>query len=433
MNSLLISELHHMSNRRTRPSRLAGLSVGWVAAVAFLVCPATAMATQAGVVPQAQRGAVVGDLSPAFLGVYRKVMEIEPEIIKYSKKYHVDLALARAVCMYESGGNANLTSGAGAHGYFQVMPSTFRSLGVRTNIEAGIKYLGQMVTKFGREDYALAAYNGGPTRVARGGPMPLESLQYVLGVGYYRSLLRVYEPSIRQQAERLRLTTTQKGDSWWRLSQRLEIPLIQLRLYNPFLDDRSLAAGGRLITYPRQAHDDLLDIAADGQLQYRTRVGDNYFNVAFAVGVDLDELRTANQLWRLQNLPPGMDLVIPLEDTDGFTEQRVRSGEDLADVASRLGVDPWQLVRYNNLWDGKVDETMVLRVPPAASARAAVSRVSARRVERPRFQIYRVRSGDNLTSIARRHGTTVAALQADNLLGRTTRIHPGQRLRIRAR
>jgi membrane-bound lytic murein transglycosylase D len=85
------------------------------------------------------------------------------------------------------------------------------------------------------------------------------------------------------------------------------------------------------------------------------------------------------------------------------------------------------------LWDGKVDETMVLRVPPAASARAAVSRVSARRVERPRFQIYRVRSGDNLTSIARRHGTTVAALQADNLLGRTTRIHPGQRLRIRAR
>ena len=40
-----------------------------------------------------------------------------------------------AVCLYESGGNANLTSRAGARGYFQVMPSTFRSLRVETNIE----------------------------------------------------------------------------------------------------------------------------------------------------------------------------------------------------------------------------------------------------------------------------------------------------------
>ena len=53
------------------------------------------------------------EFSPAFLGVYRKIMEIEGDIIKYSTKYGVDLSLARAVCMYESGGNANLTSGAG--------------------------------------------------------------------------------------------------------------------------------------------------------------------------------------------------------------------------------------------------------------------------------------------------------------------------------
>ncbi len=118
------------------------------------------------------------DLSPAFVGMYRKVMEIDDEIVAQSKKYGVDPLLARAVCMYESGGNANLTSGAGARGYFQVMPSTFRLMKVPTNIEAGIKYLGQLISQFEREDYALAAYNGGPTRVARGRSMPLESLQY---------------------------------------------------------------------------------------------------------------------------------------------------------------------------------------------------------------------------------------------------------------
>ena len=35
-------------------------------------------------------------------------------------------------------------------------------LRVDTNIEAGIKYISQMVRRFRREDYAVAAYNAGP-------------------------------------------------------------------------------------------------------------------------------------------------------------------------------------------------------------------------------------------------------------------------------
>ena len=35
-------------------------------------------------------------LSPGFLGMYRKVMEIEDDISKYADKYDVDLTLARA-------------------------------------------------------------------------------------------------------------------------------------------------------------------------------------------------------------------------------------------------------------------------------------------------------------------------------------------------
>ena len=61
-------------------------------------------------------------LSPGFLGMYRKVMEVEDDISKYADKYDVDLTLARALCIQESGGNANLNSWAGAKGYFQVMP-----------------------------------------------------------------------------------------------------------------------------------------------------------------------------------------------------------------------------------------------------------------------------------------------------------------------
>ena len=282
----------------------------------------------------------VEEFSPGFLGVYRKVMEIEDEIVEYSRKYGVDPALARAVCMYESGGNANLTSSAGAQGYFQVMGPTFRSLRVRTNIEAGIKYLGQQVTRFGREDYALAAYNGGPARVARGGAMPLESLQYVIGVGHYRSVLRTHESSVRAHAETLRLETVRAGDDWWKLSRRLGMPLVQLRLHNPFLAARTLKPGS-LIAYPSDPRHDLLIPGEGGDgLQYETRLGDNYFNVAFTLGADLDLLRTANGLWRLQSLLPGTMLTVPPSPTDTFTEYHVGAREDLGRIAAMLKVDP---------------------------------------------------------------------------------------------
>ena len=168
--------------------------------------------------------------SPQFLGMFRKAMTIEDEIRTYSDKYGVDFALARAMAIQESGGNPHLPSIAGAGGYFQVMPATFRGLNVDTNIEAGVKYIGQMVRQFKREDYAVAAYNGGPSR-ARGGRPPLETLQYVLSVGAYRNVLKLYKTSVRHHAERIKLEPIREGDSWWAIAQRTGVSVVQLRLH----------------------------------------------------------------------------------------------------------------------------------------------------------------------------------------------------------
>ncbi|HAK56191.1 MAG TPA: hypothetical protein DCP38_12030, partial [Acidobacteria bacterium] len=136
---------------------------GWVSAglALALVMPAGPASAQAPT-PAADTLLPVEQLSPSFLGMYRKVMEIEDEIRGHTERYGLHFDLARAVCLYESGGNAGLSSWVGARGYFQVMPATFRSLRVETNIEAGIKYLSQLVDRFDREDYAIAGYNGGP-------------------------------------------------------------------------------------------------------------------------------------------------------------------------------------------------------------------------------------------------------------------------------
>ena len=367
--------------------------------------------------PNPDRLLPLNDLSPGLLGMYRKTMEIEGDIRRHTEKYGVDIDLARAVCLHESGGNGNLRSGAGARGYFQVMPATFRSLRVETNIEAGIKYLSQMIRQFGREDYALGAYNAGPGRVRRGRP-PLETLQYILAVGQYRNVLILHERSIRHYAEQMRLATVRGGDDWWSLSRRIGIPLVQLRMHNPFLATRALREGQQ-IAYPPAPHRDLLTQRGTSHVEYRTRYGDNILHIALVLEADRDKFREDNRLWRLQTLPAGQLLEIPMareRQRRSATTYRVQAGDDIGAVARRHNTSAWRIIRDNGLWDERLTPGATLRIE--------------REPPRPAYATHRVRSGDTLGALARRYGTSVRAIQAANNMGRRTVIGIGQRLRM---
>ena len=373
----------------------------------------------------------LNDLSPGFLGLYRKVMEIEERIGVHSETYGLDYDLARAVCLYESGGNAALTSWAGAEGYFQVMPATQRALGVNDNIEAGIKYLAQLVARFDREDYALAGYNGGPGTVGRSRPMRLESLQYVIGVGHYRMVLKLYEEPIRRHASSLLLEMAREDDNWWAVSRRLVLPLVQLRLYNPYIGIRKLVPG-HLIAYPKAPRTDLYQVHDDA-IHYRSRIGDNYFTVGFAFDVVLDALREENKIWHLQALPPGMELRLPLQwetKADQYndeppeqpeqTQHAVADGESIDDLIAMFETSAWRVIRDNQLWDEQLPEPgTVLNIvlePPE-----------------PQFAAHTVRRGENLTIIANRYGTQIRAIQDANNMGNRTMIRVGEKLLVPTR
>ena len=401
-------------------------SRAWRPAPALEAAPAQTQGQGQGAAPRPASAAAARDaallpldaFSPQFLGMYRKAMTIEDEIRAYSDRYGVDHDLARAMLIQESGGNPNLTSVAGAGGYFQVMPATFRMLRVDTNIEAGIKYISQMVREFRREDYAVAAYNGGPGRARRGRP-PLETLQYVLSVGAYRNVLKLHEPSVRHHAETIRLEPIRQGDDWWSISQRTGASLLQLRMHNPFLATRALRVGQH-IAYPREPRANLLAAAGRDHVEYRARLGDNYLHLAFLFEVDRDELRELNDLWHLQTLPAGQVLRLPLAWEGRHNEYTVQPGDDLKTVADRLKSTPWRIIRDNNLFgDELLTPGTVLRVRPEPP--------------KPTYVTHRVVRGNTLNALARRYGTTVRAIQAANNMGRRTVIRIGQRLRIPTR
>ena len=374
----------------------------------------------------------VDDVSPAFLGMYKKLMLIEDEIRGYAEQYNVDFDLARAVCLYESGGNMGLTSIAGARGYFQIIPSTFRSLRVRSNIEGGVKYLSQLLRMFEREDYAVAAYNTGPSRVSRRRPMPLETLQYVFGVGHFRMVLKQHDRSVRFHAQQIELTAVQSGEDWRGIARRLGVPTVELRLHNPFLAARPLRTGAQ-IAYPRVPRGNLVTVA-DNAMEYRVRHGDNYLHLAFSLSVGLETLRTTNGLWRLQSVPPDLALRVPLRGEREFTTHTVQPGQTLDTVADAREADPWNIIRDNGLFateDALLSGTVLyIRVDRKGRQRATGTVRPVAPVSATGTVAHRVERGDTLSDLARLYGTTVAAIQSASGLGRSTLLRIGDTLTI---
>lgn len=89
-------------------------------------------------------------------------------------RWSVSRPVARAVAWIESRGNPAARSPKGAMGVMQLMAATAQQLGVTDpfdaaqNIDGGVKYLSQLIARYG-ERAGLAAYNWGPGNVARRG------------------------------------------------------------------------------------------------------------------------------------------------------------------------------------------------------------------------------------------------------------------------
>ena len=380
------------------------------------------------------------DISPALLGMYRKTIEIERELYTHAARYGVDHRLARAVILQESGGNAEWVSPGGGAGYFQMPPGLVRLLGSPTDIEAGIKYLAQLQNQFTREDYVLAAYKLGPDRVQEDEPIHFKTLQYVVSIGYYKSVLQEYEPEVRRRAEQLKLRKVQPEESWESVAQALRLAPTILRLYNPMLAKR-LLQGGSTVVYPMEIPADLVGVGE--KPVYVVRIGDTPELLANVFQVDPQTFRQQHQLWYLHPLAAGKEISLPISPTTapgrravaslptpppsvagrGTEEKKngqdlrytVRRGDSLGRIARRYGTTVRALRAANGLRGTQINIGAVLRIP----------------TDQTETTLYRVRWGDTLGEIALRYNTTIATLVRLNNL-RSHHIQAGKVLRIPA-
>lgn len=145
-------------------------------------------AVPAAHIPAIPAAAAVGNRCP-IPGQFRKAFDYAAE------DTGLPLALLTAVARVESEFQPHARSSAGAQGLLQIMPTTASELKLDStlpgeNVLAGARYLEMLFDRFPSSDLALAAYNAGPTAVARAGGAPSgETLTYVADVtSIWRSL-----------------------------------------------------------------------------------------------------------------------------------------------------------------------------------------------------------------------------------------------------
>ncbi|MEC7948640.1 MAG: LysM peptidoglycan-binding domain-containing protein, partial [Myxococcota bacterium] len=175
--------------------------------------------------------------------------------------------------------------------------------------------------------------------------------------------------------------------------------------------------------------------------RHKVRKGETLGVIASRYGSSVAAIQKMNRISNANRIYVGMELVIPangggplpgaaLASTTGGAKKStakrsppkktasfhtVRRGEALSSIASKYGVRTADLMRWNGIRNAdKVYAGQRLKVYTAKSA----------------WTTYTVRSGDTLSTIARKMGCSVHELQSWNSL-RSSRIYAGQKLKVR--
>ena len=236
------------------------------------------------------------------------------------------------------------------------------------------------------------------------------------------------------------------GDTLGGIARRFGTTVSNLLNWNGLTSTR-IRAGRYLIVKPEGVGGPAA--AAGGSAptgRYTVRRGDTLSGIGSRVGASVAQLRAWNGL-RSTTIHVGQKLKVPGpaapaaagvpasgRSRPGSGPYQIRRGDSLTTIASRFGVTVRDLQDWNGLRGTRITAGKYLLVsPPAQSQPPHQPAASARASAPPRGNsttTYTVRRGDNLDSIARRHGVTVAKLQAWNGI-RGSRIHPGQTLAVK--
>ncbi|MRS16976.1 murein transglycosylase D [Enterobacteriaceae bacterium RIT691] len=318
----------------------------------------------------------------------------------------------------ESAFDPHATSGANAAGIWQIIPSTGRNYGLKqtraydarrdvvASTTAALDMMQRLNTMFdGDWLLTVAAYNSGEGRVmkaikankSRGKPtdfwslsLPQETKVYVPKMLALSDILKnskrygVQLPSADESRALARVRLDNPVDVK-QVADMAGISVTKLKAFNAGVKGSTLGASGpKYVMIPQKHAEQLRESLASGDIAavQPTLVADN----------------------------------TPMTSRS----YKVRSGDTLSGIAARLGVTSKDLQQWNSLRGAQLKVGQNLAVGAGASA--------SRLAKNSDSITYRVRKGDSLSSIAKRHGVNINDVVRWN--SDTENLQPGDQLTL---
>ncbi len=167
---------------------------------------------------------------------------------------------------------------------------------------------------------------------------------------------------------------------------------------------------------------------------HRVRKGENLNLIARKYGVRISDIRKVNTIRNSRYIKIGQRLTIPAIAGKGYTRvaqasktrtssatrYKVRRGDTLSRIARNHGVSTTALKNTNNIRNTKALKVGKMLTIPRGSKKSIATSSSK----------YRVKRGDTLYSIARKHRMSVAALKSSNNIRNARSLKVGKLLSI---
>lgn len=208
-----------------------------------------------------------------------------------------------------------------------------------------------------------------------------------------------------KEGESQEIYTVKKGDSLWKIANKYNTTVEKLKSANN-LKTNTLSVGQKLVIPSISVSPEVSDT-------YIVQKGDSLWSIANKFNMTVSELKNLNNLTN-NLLSIGQVLKIKDSSNNGKTTYTVQKGDSLWVIANKYGITTEELKSDNNLTSNLLSIGQVLKIPQGKTSTE---------------NIYTVKKGDSLWTIANRYNTTVEKIKVLNNLT-SNLLSIGQQLKI---
>lgn len=208
-----------------------------------------------------------------------------------------------------------------------------------------------------------------------------------------------------KEGESQEIYTVKKGDSLWKIANKYNTTVEKLKSANN-LKTNTLSVGQKLVIPSISVSPEVSDT-------YIVQKGDSLWSIANKFNMTVSKLKNLNNLTN-NLLSIGQVLKIKDSFNNGKTTYTVQKGDSLWVIANKYGITTEELKSYNNLTSNLLSIGQVLKIPQGKTSTE---------------NIYTVKKGDSLWTIANRYNTTVEKIKVLNNLT-SNLLSIGQQLKI---